>query len=114
MKNILAENMRRFGTKNLLTEETKIGSYKVGGKKFGREEYNDTTIELYIRDSGNGEMYVQVSADGATFNDAYNKAAKDFISKRDFVKGDQQHQIYRQKNPSTAIETIQPPKLEEI
>jgi len=48
MKNILRENMRRFGTKNLLTEDDQ-GTYEIGGLIVKALLYISTTSEGYER-----------------------------------------------------------------
>ena len=110
----LHESLKNSHGTSLLNEVKKIGPYKVGGKKGGSEEYNNVYIKLFIRDSGSGEAYVEVSENGKTFKEVYDKVSKDFISKINSIKNDQQHQMYKKKYPSASIESIKPPTLEEI
>jgi hypothetical protein len=124
MKNILAENMRRFGTKNLTegdpggTDKTTkyIGNYKISGYKFVEDPEHGIPafVMLRIRDRGIGEIYVNVETEAPTVQEAYNKAVELFVDKRDRLTNYQPHIMYREEDPSTAIETIQPLKLEEL
>ena len=116
-KNILAENMRRFGTKNLVTEDfsKRVGYYyKVGGVRLGSESTGHVMVKLWLRDSGNGEEYIQAKAEGSTFAEAYAAAAESFRMQRDSVKTDPVHVEYARKDRAMKFEAIQPVTLEEL
>ena len=117
MKNTLAENMRRFGTKNLTEDKSKpMGYYRVGGVKYDADPQrsSEAYVRLYIKDAGSGEVYVEAEGNGSTLEQAYEAAAKLFIMQRDRIKNDPQHDDYRKRNFGPAIELIQPLKLEEL
>lgn len=104
------------GTSLLIEAEKKIGYYKVGGKKYGFENggSNDVMIQLYIKDFGSGEMYVDVKSQGDTFQNAYEKAKNMFISNRDRIKDNPIHIEYNKKDKTNIIDNINPPTLEEL
>jgi len=69
MKNILRENMRRFGTKNLLTENTRVGELIIDGNlsgntlTFTRDNVSDNQAKDYldeVGDSAYAEYEVQI------------------------------------------------------
>ncbi len=70
MKNILRENMRRFGTKNLLTEEdTQVGELIIDGNlsgntlTFTRDNVSDNQAKDYLDEAGDSayaEYEVQI------------------------------------------------------
>jgi len=69
MKNILRENMRRFGTKNLLTENTRVGELIIDGNlsgntlTFTRDNVSDNQAKDYLDEAGDSayaEYEVQI------------------------------------------------------
>lgn len=58
MKNILRENMRRFGTKNLLTENTQVGELIINGNlsgntlTFTRDDVKSNQAKDYLDEVG--------------------------------------------------------------